>query len=62
MKKSTKILIAIIFVVLYIIVLLTADYFIPYLESDHATHVILRMVILYATAHIAINRINKMLD
>lgn len=62
MKKSTKILIAIIFVVLYIIVLLTADYFIPYLASDHATHVILRMVILYATAHIAINRINKMLD
>lgn len=62
MKKSTKILIAIIFVILYIIVLLTADYFVPYIISDHASHTILRMVILYATAHIAINKINKMMD
>lgn len=62
MKKSTKILIAIIFVVLYIIVLLTADCFVPHLISDHTSYAVLRMVILYATAHIAINKINKMMD
>lgn len=62
MKKSTKILIAIIFVVLYIIVLLTADCFVPCLVSNHTSHAVFRMVILYATAHITINKINKMMD